>query len=386
MIMSKPSKDTRALRICMLVPYDIAPQAGGVKQHAVALMRALQKRGDHVILAGPTSAAQLPKDCVGFPGVINIRGNGSDNRLGIFTSPWRIRRFLRTHKFDVMHLHEPQAPLLNYWMTWLGRKIPKVATFHAFSEQQEQDLARRLSAKLLFDRIQRGIAVSPAAALYAQQSWHKPLTLIPNGVAVDSFCPPESTTTTQRKYFRLLFVGPLHEPRKGARFLLEAFKKLRAKKLPIELHMVGKSDGSITLPASEHFFHYQNLSDPELVALFRQTDALVAPATGQESFGMILLEAMACQKPIISSAIEGYQHVAHPQGTLFVPPGNTDALCEAIEHLIAMPDTQREKMAKINYAHAQDYSWDLLAQKIRGQYLEAIDEAQSSREIQRLHA
>jgi phosphatidylinositol alpha-mannosyltransferase len=124
------------LRVCMMVTYDMASPGGGVKQHALHLAASLRRLGDEVMLVGPSSVPSREPDVHSFGGIVNIRANGSDNNLGILVSPIAIARFFRQHRFDVIHIHEPLQPALSYWSVWLTRRIPHVATFHAFAEQE----------------------------------------------------------------------------------------------------------------------------------------------------------------------------------------------------------------------------------------------------------
>src|SRR4249920_2607480 len=102
------------LRVCMMVTYDLASPCGGVKHHAQQLAAALRRRGDDVTLVGPASAPIKDAHTHTFGGVMNIRGNGSDNMLGIFVRPWQVAKFFRNHTFDVIHVHEPLQPSLSY--------------------------------------------------------------------------------------------------------------------------------------------------------------------------------------------------------------------------------------------------------------------------------
>jgi len=227
------------LRVCMMVTYDMAAPGGGVKQHALHLAASLRRLGDEVMLVGPSSVPTGEPDVHSFGGIVNIPANGSDNNLGLFVSPRAIARFFRTHPFDVIHIHEPLQPALSYWSVWLTRRIPHVATFHAFMEHEPRALrwARRAFAATLFPWIQRAIAVSEPAARYASYAWRRELPIIPNGVPTDIFTPPaEHPHGTQVK---LLFVGRIGDSRKGARFLFEAYAGLVARKLPVTLEVVG---------------------------------------------------------------------------------------------------------------------------------------------------
>lgn len=355
----------------MMVPYDLSRQAGGVKHHAVQLAQALRRMGDTVVVCGPATTKSLPDGMVGFRGVINIAGNGSDNHLGILTSPLAVRRFFHEQKFDLLHVHEPEAPMLAYWATWLTPRLPKVCTFHAFNEEASASVTRwrRLAARLLYRHYQRGISVSPAAARLVAANWARPLPIVPNGVSVADFRPSDGPRTPGPH--RLLFVGGLADARKGAKVMLEAYRALCADKMPVALDLVGDPKGFGPLPDLPGLKHHAHLSFEELVARFRAADCLVAPALGQESFGMILLEAMACAKPVIYSDIEGYGHVAVEGGSIKVPPNDASALAAAICGLLNLPEKRLREMGAINHQAAQSYDWAHVARSVRQEYLAA---------------
>jgi phosphatidylinositol alpha-mannosyltransferase len=367
----------RALRVCLVVPYDIGPEAGGVKQHALHLMAALRTLGDEVWLIGPTTQTLTTPGLHGFRGVVNVPANGSDNQLGLLVSPLQVWRFFRRHRFDVIHLHEPQGPLLPYWVAWLTPGIARVATFHAYAENDSTVWGRKLSGRCLFPWVHRGIAVSKPAARYAAVSWRRALTIVPNGVCAKVFRPPTELTPglSEAGPLRLMFVGRLADSRKGARYILEAFARLRKRGVNVSLDMVGQTAGYGPLPTLPGLTYHNEVSTDDLARRYRDTDVLVAPATGQESFGIILLEAMASAKPVICSDIDGYRSVIAAGGARTVPPADADALTDAIAAFAALPTAERLAMGQVNAKHAQQFHWDSVVHKVRNEYLAAIDAA-----------
>lgn len=395
----------RALRICHVVPYDLAPEGGGVKQHALHLASALRRLGDEVTIIGPASAQLTDQGLQGFAGVVNIPSNGSDNMLGLLVSPIKIWRFFRRHHFDVVHLHEPQSPLLPYWCIWATGGTARVATFHAYAESQSLLWLRRLIGRLLFPRLQRAIAVSSSAARYAAASWKRPLTIIPNGVPTAMFCPDEGTSADARALsqsntshqagavsalppsppplspdapstpLRLLFVGRLADRRKGARTMLAAYARLCAAGASVTLDMIGEIAHFAPRPQLPGLTLWDQVTLPALIEHYRSCDIFVAPSTGQESFGIILLEAMACGKPVICSDIDGYRDVIGGAGAILVPPDDVDALETALWRLLRAPTAERAALGATNLAAAQAYDWDRLVHRVRAEYLAAIDAA-----------
>ena len=342
----QPAAEAAArLRVCMMVTYDLASPGGGVKHHAQQLAAALRRNGDHVTIVGPSSAPIKDEDTATFSGVVNIPANGSDNMLGIFASPWAIAKYFRENRFDVVHVHEPMQPSLSYWSTWLTRHVPHVATFHAFAEQESRGflLARRFWAKTLFPYFQRGIAVSEPAARYASVTWKKPLAIIPNGVPTDIFTPPE-----------------------------HAYRGLLANRLPVTLDVVGELGEAEPPPELPGLRYHGPVGFDRLTELYRDCDVFVAPSTGQESFGIVLLEAMSSAKPVVCSDIEGYRQVAIPEGSYLVPPNDANALAERLAHVIKLDPATRRRQGELNRRAAEHYDWDRLAERVRHEYTAAI--------------
>jgi phosphatidylinositol alpha-mannosyltransferase len=370
------------LRVCMMVTYDMASPGGGVKQHALHLAASLRRLGDEVMLVGPSSVPTDDPDVRSFGGIVNIPANGSDNNLGILVSPRAIAKFFRENRFDVIHIHEPLQPALSYWTVWLTRRIPHVATFHAFMEEEGVVLrwARKAWGSTMFPWIQRAIAVSAPAARYASQAWSRELTVIPNGVPTDIFTPPEhddvhGLSATDRgpgAPVKLLFVGRIGDARKGARFLFDAYRGLVARKLPVTLDVVGELGQADPPPDLPGLTYHGAVAFDQLAELYRRCDVFVAPSTGQESFGIVLLEAMASAKPVVCSDIEGYRQVATTEGSTLVPPSNAKALEDALARVVQIDPATRRRHGQGNRRHAEDFDYDRLAERVRNEYHLAI--------------
>src|SRR5438093_1277694 len=135
------------MRVCLVSPYDLSLE-GGVNKHIFYLAENLRAHGDFVEIIGPQSGG-LPesRQVTGFGGVVSIQGNGSDNRLSLFTSPRAVRRYMRERTFDVIHIHEPLLPALNYWAAWTTDAPARVCTFHCYSEHES--LAMRLARQAI---------------------------------------------------------------------------------------------------------------------------------------------------------------------------------------------------------------------------------------------
>jgi phosphatidylinositol alpha-mannosyltransferase len=385
-------QERERLRICMMVTYDMASPGGGVKHHAQHLAAALRRRGDDVMIVGPSSAPSDDPFVQTFGGIVNVPANGSDNKLSLFVSPVSIAKFFRQHKFDVIHVHEPLQPALSYWSVWATRQIPHVATFHAFAETEGTPFkwARKVWGATIFPWFQRAIAVSHPAARYASDAWYRPLSIIPNGVPTDIFTPPAPVNghhhvngpahvnghapaaNGQQPIVKLLFVGRIGDRRKGARYLFDAYRNLVAKKLPVTLDVVGELGEAEPPPQLPGLTYHGAVDLPRLTELYRGCDVFVAPSTGQESFGIVLLEAMASAKPVVCSDIEGYRQVAVREGSALVPPGDVAALESAITDMVMLDPQIRAHKGQINRTAAETYDWDRISERVRTEYLAAI--------------
>ncbi len=359
------------LRVCMVATYDLAEE-GGVKRHATHLASQLRVSGDHVDVVGPYSGREpLPKGAHGFGGVVNIRGNGSDNHLALFVSPLAVRRFLRHGKYHVLHVMSPEVPPLAWYFAWFAGDAARVATFHAYSES-EGALSRGARSVLcapqlrLFDR---GIAVSPTAAQFARAAWPRPLRLIPNGVDTQRFTPGG---VREPGPLRLLFVGHWRDPRKGLPVLLDAYRQLRERGIDASLDVVGAGPDAARLGLPGLRYHGAIADEEELARHYRRCDVFVAPSLGMESFGIVLLEAMAAGKPIVCSDIDGYRAVVPPDGTRLVSPGDAFGLAAAVSDL-APSEVLRRRLGETNRRAALSYDWSRLAERVREEYLAALE-------------
>ncbi|HTA94189.1 MAG TPA: glycosyltransferase family 4 protein [Polyangiaceae bacterium] len=365
------------LRVCIVAPYDLAAR-GGVKHHIVGLASALRARGDSVDILGPASQPVHEEGVFTTGGIISLESNGSANEIPIFASPLETLSFFQSRPFDVIHVHEPSIPSLAYWATWLTPGIPKLCTFHAYADAPPLLLriGQKFFGALQFPFYARGLAVSEAAAEYAARAWKRPLSVVPNGVDTDLFAPSTETGREQRTV-RLLFVGRLGDTRKGWRVMLDAYQRLLANGANVTLDVVGDSSGVPSLPSLPGLRAHGPLALSELVERYRACDLFVAPSISQESFGIVLLEAMATGRAIVCSDIRGYREVAKPEGAAFVRPNDSTLLASTIASL-ALDPSRRVAMQIFNLASVGAYRWPVLAEQVREHYLAAIASARHS--------
>lgn len=360
------------LRVCIVVPYNLS-ERGGVKHHAFEVARALRRRGDDVSIVGPATEDPKLDGVMTFGGIVNIRSNHSDNRMALFCSPFKLRRYFREGNFDVVHVHEPSTPSVSYWAAWLTRGVAKVCTFHAYNETPSWGIhfGQRLCQLLVERFYDHSITVSEAAFRHASYAWRKPLAIVPNGVSTDVFVPGPIRRRVDG-VLRLLFVGRLSDERKGLRFMLEAYERLLARGVAVSLDVVGELAGGSPPPALPGLTYHGSVPRSELVRRFQECDLFVAPSTGHESFGIVLLEGMATGAPIVCSDIEGYRAVAHRDGAILVPPRDVEALASAVGQLAQAPE-RRARMSAVNLRHVHAYDWERVAARVREEYLVAIE-------------
>ena len=362
------------LRICQVVGYDLA-ETGGVKHHAVQLARALRTGGDQVTVIGPSSRPLTDAGQHAFPGVLKVwsRSSGSNSSIGMFIDPWRVHAFFRRNHFDVIHVHEPLLPTLAYYALSSSRAAAHVGTFHSFTETPSRRLIAfgRLASAIQAPRVQVSTAVSEAAARHARASWSwpGPLQIVPNGVPVEAFVPPDRPREPGPT--RLLFVGRLSDPRKGFAQMREAFLRLRARGFRVTLDVVGDLGGGQAPLPTPGLNYLGSLPLAKLIACYQRCDIFVAPSTGMESFGIVLLEAMAAGRPVVCSDIEGYRSTVTADGAWLSPPGDVQALESRLAALVVRPDLW-PVMGEANRHRAQQFAWDRVAADTRSVYLEAV--------------
>jgi phosphatidylinositol alpha-mannosyltransferase len=174
---------------------------------------------------------------------------------------------------------------------------------------------------------------------------------------------------------RLLFVGSWRDERKGLRLLLEAHQRLRAEGLDLTLDVVGIGPAGTPPPSLPGvIFHGVVPTEQGLAESYRSADVFVSPATGRESFGIVLLEAMASGLPMVCSDIAGYREVAPPDGARLSRPGDVGALAAAIRELVAAGPERRRRMGEANRKCAEPYDWTTVARRVRVEYEAALVE------------
>ena len=365
------------MKIALVSPYDFTWH-GGVTVHISQLAHQFTGMGHQVkILApySPLTRVSEESEFVPLGRSVPIPSGGSVARLSL--SIWlrgKVKDFLKTERFDVVHLHEPLMPVLPLLALQPSNSL-NVGTFHAVYGRFRNYGWSHPVLKYWFKRLNGLVAVSPAARRYVSRFFPGAYRVIPNGIDVDHFSaarPPIPELDDGK--LNILFVGRM-EKRKGLRYLLEAYGKLKWDFPDIRLVVVGPGnlDKDCYRILSE-----RNLKDvvftgsvpyQELPRYYRSAQICCAPATGRESFGIVLLEAMASGKPVVASRIEGYSAVlTHGEEGLLTAPKDSFSLAEAIALMIRNPEL-RDQMAERGRQTVEQYRWEKVARQVMDYYL-----------------
>jgi len=363
------------MRIALVCPYSCTVP-GGVQTQVLGLARALRSHWDLVVVVAPAEGAGIPEglDAAALDGAIFAKvGTGipvSVNGSRAPVSPWpttiaRTRTALRRFAPEVVHVHEPFVPGPSLAALTLGPR-PIVATFH----RSGADVAYRAFGHILSPcsrRVDAAIAVSEDAAETARACIGQQLGLIaiiPNGVELGRLASIEPWPASGPT---VAFVGR-HEPRKGLRVLLEAFELLQDSP---RLWVMGEGPETERLRnqygANKRIEWLGRVSDDERAARLAGADVLVAPSLGGESFGVVLLEAMAQGTPVVSTAELGTRSILVPASGALVVPEDRAAFAAAVERILTEPQL-REELAQRGRAYARTWSSAVMARRLTELY------------------
>jgi phosphatidylinositol alpha-mannosyltransferase len=362
------------VKIGLVTPY-IYPLPGGVNDHVQHLYAELRARGHTVRIVTASHGLQQSQegDVIRIGKGISVPSNGSMGNITIsprFNS--QVRELLDAERFDLLHLHEPFVPFLSLVVLNQSRSV-NIATFHAYAGWSlAYEFGRRFLGRY-GRRLHGRIAVSAAARHFADRYFPGDYKVIPNGVDVERFRQAEPIERWRDGTKNILFVGRL-ENRKGVMDLLKAYRLVRKAGCDCRLLLAGA--GPLEKQVRRYLLTRRTggvellgrVSDAEKDRLFATADVFVAPATGRESFGIVLLEAMAAGTPIVASDIHGYRSVVRrgEQG-LLVPPQDPRALAGALRQLLA-DDALRARMGASGRGRAVQFSWPSVTAKVEAYY------------------
>ncbi len=372
------------MKIALVSPYDFA-YPGGVVNHIISLGSYLAQMGHEVKFIAPASSPITTLGDrfihIGKPRAIPVSGSVARVTISPRLST-RITEMLEKEKFDIVHLHEPLMPMLCTTVLRMSRTA-NVGTFHAFNGKG-YNIAKPFGPILFkrwFSKLDGHVAVSKPAKEFVSKYFQADYNVIPNGIDTRHFSPnvaPIDELCDGK--LNILFVGRL-EKRKGADYLLKAYEQVKRDIPNSRLIIVGP--GTKLRDKYEKQVKRRSLKDvvfvgytnyEELPRYYKTADVFCAPATGWESFGIVLLEAMAVGKPIVASNIDGYASIlSHGTEGLLVTPKDEKSLAQALTSLLN-DEKLRRKMGAKGILKAKEYDWKNVAQRVEALYSKVLSE------------
>jgi phosphatidylinositol alpha-mannosyltransferase len=362
------------VKIGLVSPY-VYPLPGGVTQHVRFLYENLRLRGHEVRILTSSHGLQRSSegDVIRLGKGFSMPSNGSVGTITI--SPRYVsqaRDLLDQERFDLLHFHEPFVPFLSLVLLNQSQSV-NVGTFHAYGGWSPAYQFGKRAMRSYAERLHGRIAVSAAARHFIDRYFPGDYKVIPNGVDIDRFQKAVPLTRWQDGTKNILFVGRF-EPRKGVLDLLKAYRILRKTGCDCRLLLVGggpqerEARRYVATRRLQGVHFLGRVTDDERNQLFRTADVYCSPATGRESFGIVLLEAMAAGAPIVASDIHGYKGVVRRgREALLVPPKDHKELAVALGRLLSDRELART-MAENGPRRAEEFSWPRVTAKVDDYY------------------
>lgn len=377
------------MKIALISPYDTA-HPGGVFEHIGHLRTEFVRHGHEVTVLAPRGRKGGLEVRDGFYGIgrtVPIPANGSMVRVTFDVTLYNaVKTLMRREQFDIVHLHEPLIPVLPY-LVLLNSKAVNVATFHAFRASSPWYTAFKPYMAFMMSRLDARIAVSRPARDFVSQYFQGPYDIVPNGIDVGRFQHIEPFPWAADAVPRILFVGRFNEPRKGFKYLLRAMPLVHQQFPEARLVVVGGGKPDQFEGLMERYgvrnVDFVGLASPaDLPRYYASCEVFCAPSISGESFGIVLLEAMAAGRPVIAGDIPGYRSVMkNGKEGLLVEPKNPQSLALGLVRLLADSAT-RASMSDAGLETARQYDWPEIAQRVLGVY----DRAQRSSTSPRLRS
>lgn len=375
------------MKIGIVCPYswDVP---GGVQFHIRDLAEHLIGLGHEVsVLAPSDDETGLPPYVVSAGRAVPVPYNGSVARLNFgFLSAARVRRWLHDGVFDVVHIHEPMAPSLGLLTCWAAQG-PIVATFHTSNPRSRAMLAAYPILQPALEKISARIAVSEYARRTLVEHLGGDAVVIPNGVDVDFFAKADPNPAWSGQ--TLGFIGRIDEPRKGLPVLMAAFPRIVEQCPDVRLLVAGRGDEEeavASLPAGlrSRVEFLGMVSDEDKARLLRSVDVYVAPNTGGESFGIILVEALSAGAAVLAADLDAFAQVLDQgaAGELFSNE-DPDSLAASAVALLRDPD-RRAELSTRGSAHVRRFDWSTVAADILAVYETVTDGAAAVAEDERI--
>lgn len=360
----------KRLRIALVTEY-YYPHLGGVTEHVHYFARTARKLGHHVDIITSNIADAVPDPHVIRLGYSQpIYNNGSQARI---TLGWGLRKEMRSAlnrgNYDIVHIHSPLHPVLPF-MAMQEAQCPVVGTFHTYFDSSPGYSVMRRHCQRRLDSLSAVIAVSHSTTVAMNRYFDVDWTIIPNGIDLDVFHPGVPKPGAIRDDVpTILFLGRF-DPRNGLTTLIESFRKVKGRNRAAQLVVVG--DG----PLRKHYHRVAN-NDPDITFVgavleerpnYYAHSTIYACPTTKASFGITLLESMACETPIVCSDILGFRDVVkHEREALMTHCGDTDQLADALVRLLDNEDLQ-VRLGKVGRERAQRYSWQSVTSAVLDVY------------------
>ncbi|MFD4367704.1 glycosyltransferase family 4 protein [Rhodococcus sp. NPDC058521] len=356
------------MKIGMVCPYSF-DVPGGVQAHVVDLAEVLIERGHKVSVLAPASeGVELPDFVVSAGKALAIPYNGSVARLSFGpAASARVRRWISENDFDVLHIHEPNAPSLSMLALRVAQG-PIVATFHTSTTKSLVLSTFQSVLQPYLEKIRGRIAVSELARRWQMESLGSDAVEIPNGVDVGAFAHAARLEGYPRSGPTILFLGRYDEPRKGMAILMRALPRIVSKHPDLEVLVVGRGDeqrlrreaGSL----ARHFRFLGQVTDAEKASALRSADLYCAPNLGGESFGIVLVEAMAAGTPVVASELDAFRRVLRDgEAGVLVPVGDSGAYGDAVLRVLD-DGLYRQRLVDAGTGVVAEYDWPVVAEQI----------------------
>jgi phosphatidyl-myo-inositol alpha-mannosyltransferase len=352
------------------------PAVGGVTEHVDATARVLRARG-HEVTVVTSRFARKGEDEPGVRRVgrnVIIPYNGAENNMTVGMGlPRALAGILEQGRFDVLHVHCPLSPVLPLLALRLKR-CPVVGTFHSSVSSDVPFRIFRRPLLLLYRRIDRVLAVSETARRCVERYFPGPLEIVPNGVDLGRFRPGlDRLERFDDGVPNILFVGRF-DPRKGIPELMRACAELAHEGLPFRLILVGdgRLRGQVERmargPLQGRVRFEGRVGHERLPRYYASADIFCSPARDGESFGLVLLEAMASGVPIVATDLAGYRTVLrHGKEGLMTPPRDPAALKAALRRLLG-DAALRARMGAEGIETARAYGWERVVDRLEAIY------------------
>ena len=363
-------KTKAPIKIGIVSAYDHSAH-GGVRDHVQNLASELRNRDYPVKIIAPCSKNDLigDSDFIPFDRPVIIPSGGSWARVSL--SLWnrrRIQTMLTNENFDILHFHEPFAGSLTVNIIALSNAV-NIGTFHTYGGHKVYSMGLSWIGNQYFKKLHGKIAVSEPARKFISQHYPGNYEIIPNGVNVEFYSNALPLDRFKDGYINLLWVGALAK-RKGLKYLLEAYGTLKWDYPNLRLIVVGpgEPDGDCYRIMSERnlkdITFAGSVSDKTKASFYKTADIYCSPATGNESFGIVLIEAMAAGTPIVATNIEGYSSViTNEKNGLLVSPKNSNKIAKSISRIIEDKKLAK-KLISAGKKDVEQYGWTKVTDQV----------------------